>query len=129
PDDSVAARFAARARDFRQVEFELHTFTSEHAAREFIAAVEEGEIAPRLGDHQRLPSSMLPRQIAEDIAAARPGDLLGPIETRANSHQVYRLLRWHEPQLDERLREHIREELFHEALDPILQKEALVFLV
>ncbi len=128
PDAAVEARFKERQSDYRQADIEVFAFSNEEAARDFLAAVQTGEIMARLGEPRRVTRSLVPREVADDFAAASEGDFIGPVATRARTCQIFRLVRWHELQLDATLKESIREELFREALAPIVSSAPLAFL-
>lgn len=128
-DDAVGHRYRETLGERRVAEVDLFSFASEAAADGFVSAVRSGEVEPRLGERHRLPRSLVPEEIAADLAAAGEGQLLGPIAMRARTWHVYRFLRWDEPPLDARLKETIREELFQEALAPTLKGDPLVFLL
>jgi hypothetical protein len=127
-EEAIERRFRQRASDHRQADLDVFTFESEVGARAFIEAVESGEIEPRLGERHRLSRSQWPPAIAEALTSASEGALFGPVEARRRVCHVYRLVRWEQPTLDGAFRETIREELFREALEPVLSREPLTYL-
>lgn len=118
-DAAIEERFRAQARDFRRLDLEEFPFPSEEAARTFIQAVEAGEMEARLGERKRVAESRLPSDVAEAIARADQGTLVGPFLSVQRTHLVYRLVRLIEPCLDEPIRESLREQIFREAMEPL----------
>jgi hypothetical protein len=113
----------------RLADVDLFEFSSETAAQSFMDAVASGEVEPRLGERHRLPTALVPQEIADELVAASEGALLGPVATpRARIWRVYRFLRWDEPPLDAPLKHTLSEELFQEMLAPTLTADRLRFL-
>ncbi len=127
-DEAVRQRYRESLGERRLAEVDLFSFASETAAKGFVSAVLSGEMEPRLGERHRLPTSLIPSEIAADLPEASEGQLLGPVSTKARAWHVYRFLRWDEPPLDAHLQEAIREELFQEALAPSFKTDPLAFL-
>jgi hypothetical protein len=125
----VEERFRARSKDFRQLDLEEFSFASEEAAQTFIQAVEAGEMEPRLGERRLVAESRLPSSVAEALAQAKQGTLVGPFLAAHRKHVVFRLAHRLEPHLDDALRESLREELFREAIEPVLKKDPLTFML
>jgi hypothetical protein len=128
-DAAVEERFRARARDFRYLDMEEFSFPSDDAAQTFIQAVEAGEMEPRLGQRIRVAESRLPSSVEETLARASRGTLVGPFASEHRRHLVFRLVNVIEPHLDDPIRASLREQLFREAMEPLLDKEPLAFLL
>jgi hypothetical protein len=128
-ESAIEERFQARAREFRYFDLEEFSFPSDEAAQTFIEAVEAGEMEPRLGKRRRVSEDRLPPDMAEALTPADQGKLVGPFFSEQRKHLVYRLAHRIEPHLDEPIRESLREQLFREAMEPLLRKEPLTFML
>jgi hypothetical protein len=129
PDAAVEERYRARQGDLRLARVERFVFSSEDAASDFVLAVQNGEIEPRLGERLSLDRARYPAEIADDLGRAAEGQLLGPVVAGRKAWAVYRLIGWETPPLTSALREQLRDEIFREAVTASGAGGALTFLV
>jgi hypothetical protein len=129
PDVAVEERYRAQRDELRLARVERFVFSSETAAADFITAVQNDEIEPRLGERLSFERSRYPTEIADALGRADEGALLGPVAVGRKAWEVYRLIGWESPPLNAALREQIREEIFREAVAPSGATDALKFLL
>lgn len=136
PDDRVDTHYRATRHDYATADIEQIEFDTVGAAAEMMMQVSEGEIswqdaAARAGGltSDVVSRTGVPEEIAGELFAAEPGAVLGPIETEEGAQAVYRLIALTETELDDELREQIREELLDAELRSAFSRQALEFLV
>jgi hypothetical protein len=127
PDEVVERRFRANPLSYARVEVEAFKRPTEGAARELMLAVREGEIAPGAGESRRLAPASAPEEIAAQLFRAREGEMLGPVEADDGGYEVYRVTARAASQLDDALREAIRDEILEEALAPAFSRDPVSF--
>jgi hypothetical protein len=126
-DDVVERRFRANPLSYARVEVEVFARPTEGAARELMLAVREGETAPGAGERRRLAPAAAPEEVAGQLFAAREGEMLGPVEAGDGSYEVYRVTGQATSQLDEALRDTIRDEILEEELAPAFSRNPVSF--
>jgi hypothetical protein len=127
-DEAVAERFGLEHHAFSRAMIERYEFSTIGRAREFILAVRESEHSPAGGALIQLASREAPEEIAAELIAIEPGDLIGPIETDDEMFHVYLLRERNDAELDDDLVEEIRNAMFTELIDAALVREPLKFL-
>ncbi|HZE98502.1 MAG TPA: peptidylprolyl isomerase [Planctomycetota bacterium] len=122
-DETIDAHFKASRHEYSRADVEIVEFESMGAAAETSLQLREGEIAwPEAGaraggvDSQSLSRREAPEEIAAELFAAEAGSFLGPVETDEGGYAVYRLATKQEAELDDDLREQIRERMFSEEM-------------
>ncbi len=129
PASAVEERYRARRDELRLARVERFVLSSEDSASDFVLAVQNGEIEPRLGERLTFARSRYPAEIAADLGRAQEGQLLGPVAAGPKTWAVYRLLGWETPPLTADLCEDLRDEIFQEAVKASGAADALTFLL
>jgi hypothetical protein len=127
-DDAVAERFSTNPHEYARAEVNVFTFVTAGAAREFILAVEEKEVAP-FGESKWVVRRKAPEEIAAELFSGQPGNMFGPVETEDRHHAVYRLVHREEAKLDNALKEQLRGEMLTDLLKAELSRQPRAFLV
>jgi hypothetical protein len=128
PPAAVEERYRARRDALRLARVERFAFSSEEAATDFVLAVKNREIEPRLGERLSLDRAHFPAEIAAELERATAHELLGPIVSGPKSWAVYHVLGWEIPPLTPTLQDALREEIFREAVTPPGTSGSLTFL-
>jgi hypothetical protein len=127
-DEAVRDRFASERYDYMTAATEVFEFATAGAAKEFILAVREKEAIAPNGEPRDLTRRDAPEEIAAALFSCEPGDLVGPVETDAGSHEVFVLRGRADAELDDDLHSQIRDEMFRQLIDVELTRNPLKFL-
>lgn len=136
PDEAARARYQASPHLYATVQVERLRLESEGAASELAMSVREQELtwadaARRAGgfEAETLRRADAPGEAAALLFSARPGQIVGPVETDEEGYLVYRVRARAQPDLDEELVDAIRNELFEAELSATLAKDPLTFFL
>ncbi|HEX7901150.1 MAG TPA: peptidyl-prolyl cis-trans isomerase [Planctomycetota bacterium] len=136
PDAAVEKRYQASLHQYARANVEIVELDSPGAAAETALQLREGEIAwtdatSRAGgvDALTLTRAEAPEEVAAELFSAPPGAFLGPLETDEGGHAIYRLISREDPELDDELREEIRERMFLEEISRAFEKQPIQLLV
>lgn len=135
PDAAIDAHFRASRHDYSLADVEIIAFESKGAAAETALQLREQEIAwaeaaARAGalESQSVSRREAPEEIAAELFAASAGAFLGPMETDDGAFAVYRLVSKSEAELDDDLREQIRDRMFQEEMSREFAKQPIRLL-
>lgn len=135
PDAAVEKHFRSSPHRYARADVEVVAFPSQGAAAETALQLREGEIAwgdatSRAGGVEalNLTRSEAPEEVAAELFSAAPGAFLGPVETDEGGYALYRLISRSDPELDDELREEIREGLFGEEMSRLFEKQPVQLL-
>jgi parvulin-like peptidyl-prolyl isomerase len=135
PDATIDAHFKACRHDYHLADVEVIAFDSKGAAAETALQLREQEIAwaeaaARAGglESESISRREAPEEIAAELFAASAGAFLGPVETDDGDFSVYRLVSKSEAELDDDLREEIRDRMFQEEMSRDFAKQPIQLL-
>lgn len=135
PDEVVEKRFQANLHRYAKASVEVVEFESKGAAAETALQLREGEIAwteavSRAGgvDAHDVTRADAPEELAAELFSSEPGAFLGPVETDEGGHALYRLISRSDPELDDEIREEIREGIYHEEIAREFEKKPIQLL-
>ena len=136
PDATIDSHFKTARHDYAQAEVEVVEFETNGPAAETALQLREGEIAwaeaaDRAGGLESRTETRreAPEEVAAELFAAAPGSFLGPVETDEGGFAIYRLVAKNEPELDDDLREDIRERMFAEEMQRAFAKQPIRLVV
>jgi parvulin-like peptidyl-prolyl isomerase len=127
-DELVRTQFSRDHHGYARAVAEVYEFTTTGLAREFILDVRENEFLPRGGYRRELGRQEAPEEIAAELFAAEPGELVGPLENDDGAFIVYLLRDRQDAELDDDLAAEIRGRLFDELIESELARDPIQFL-